>query len=384
MQKFDGTPALVESQYSLLNININGLVLRSQDILDIQINYEDIIRGRVAFVDTMNLSELAPLTYALINIDIIDINKNKVTISAVVTDVKVLRLKNNQLNIVLKFEDIVANTLRSTYLSKSFKSKTLLQILESLFEYVGVGAKFYHDLSDHVYDYFITPANISLLDFVQSQIKISNVVMFSDRDGIYLVSRVLLNYSQLPAPEEYDFTLNRNNQYPHWNILEYDGNVSRTKETMKVVDSNLYVTNVKDLSYKPTKIKVQDVYETQKVNGYMGFKDVKFFDIFGGIGTKEISHVFYNDIIGSEEDYRDIINNQQKIEIVVQGLNVLRMYTKIKISLPRAVGIQSQESDETFSAVYVVVGVVDKLIGGNFLQFLTLNVSDYGKGSDEL
>lgn len=104
MQKFDGTPALVESQYSLLNININGLVLRSQDILDIQINYEDIIRGRVAFVDTMNLSELAPLTYALINIDIIDINKNKVTISAVVTDVKVLRLKNNQLNIVLKFE----------------------------------------------------------------------------------------------------------------------------------------------------------------------------------------------------------------------------------------------------------------------------------------
>lgn len=382
--EFDTSPALLEAQYKSLNITINGLILRSQDLIDIQINYEDIIRGRLSFVDTLNISELAPLTYAFINIDLKDLNNNELKLNAIATDVRVGRLKDNQINIIIKFEDVTANILKNSYISKSFIKLSTLQIIQKMVEMIGIKSEFYHDIDDIKHDYFITPANISVFDFITKQIKINNIVMFSDRTGIVFISKPLLNFKFLPATIEHDFKLNRSNTIPHWNILEYDGNVNRTKYTQLATNCNLSNVDNKDLKYNPNIITIKDLYLDQEINGYMGMKEVKFYDLFNNIGRQEISHIEQNLTIGNEEDFRDIINNHQNVEIVVQGLNVLRMYSKIKLLLPRAIGIQTQESDETFSCTYVVKSVVDKVIGGNFYQFLSLSASDYSKGNDKI
>ena len=380
---FDSTPVLKEAKHKLLNVTVNGLKLRSQDIIDIQVNYNDIIKGRITFVDTMNLTELAPLTYALIFIELIDINDNKISLDCIMTSLDVLRLKNNQINVTMKFEDYIANTLSNTFISKAYSDKSMLEIYSDLIEMAGGTASYYMEIDDKKIDNIVTPANMSVLDFIMQQNKFSNILMFSDRDGIHLSSRKFSDFGAIHEPTEFDFTLNSDPKYPHWNILEYNGKVSNFKSTQRAVNANRSMLSIKDLKYDPEEISAESAYESQNVNSTFGMGDLKLPDLVESIGSREISHLFDNELIGKNIDYRDIINKQQQLTVAIQGLNITRMYTKIKLVIPRAQSVQTQESDEVFSAVYVVTGVIDKLIAGNFFQFLELSVADYSAGNPE-
>jgi len=380
---FDSTPVLKEAKHKLLNVTVNGLKLRSQDIIDIQVNYHDIIKGRVTFVDTMNLTELAPLTYALILIELIDINDNKISLDCIMTSLDVLRLKNNQINVTMKFEDYIANTLNNTFISKAYSKKTMLEIYADLIDMAGGTASYYMEVDDKKIDNIITPANMSVLEFIKQQNKYTNILMFSDRDGIHLSSRKFSDFGAIHEPKEFDFTLNLNSKYPHWNILEYNGKVSNFKSTQRAVNANRSMLSIKDLKYDPEEISAKTAYDSQEINSTFGMGELKLPDLVESVGVREISHLFDNELMGNNVDYRDIINKQQQLTIVIQGLNITRMYTKIKLIIPRAQSVQTQEADEVFSAVYVVTGVIDKLITGNFFQFLELSAADYAAGNPE-
>jgi len=378
------TPLLGEtSNIGLLRVTINGLSLRSQDILDVQINYDELIKGRVSFIDTMNISEFAPLTYTIIEIYFEDRLKNKTKLNFIVMEAEILRIKDNSINVILKLEELTSNVLSITYLSRTFKDKTMMEIIKSMAQECGANLNYYDKGDAHIFDYFVTPANMSLLEFIQSQGKYSNLKLFSDRNGLTLIDIDSLDYSTIGATKEYDFTLNRREEFPYWNIMEYSGAVSRLKSTQRVVTSNLSNTTIMDLSYKPEVLTLEDSYKSQKMNGYMGLKNITLPDLVSNVGVKEISNIFHNETQGDDIDYRTILGAQQKIKIAVEGLSVIRVNSKIKLNLPRGVNVQVAKSDEVFSVDYIVTGVVDKIIGGKFSQFLNLQASDYGAGASE-
>jgi hypothetical protein len=78
-------------------------------------------------------------------------------------------------------------------------------------------------------------------------------------------------------------------------------------------------------------------------------------------------------------DYRDVMRKQQTLQIMVEGLNVDRLFTKVNLQIftPDAV---KDKLDKKFSGQYVVTKVVDKFINGLYMQVLHLESADYGSG----
>ena len=173
--------------------------------------------------------------------------------------------------------------------------------------------------------------------------------------------------------------------YPTAGWIYYIFSISNIGLLRKTAKANKYNTEPSSLVYSPEDVSAETVYDSQKMNGYMGMgTGVTLPDLVATIGKKEISHIFHNEIQGASEDYRDIINQNQIVTIVVQGLNVTRLFTKVDIKLPRAAAIQTQQDDEVYSGRFVVIEIIDKIIAGNFIQFLKLSASDYGAGSSEI
>jgi len=382
----DTTPIIDDTaQYDALNIIINGLSLRSQDVLSLQINYEDIIKAKLSFVDTMNLAEFAPLTAAGIQISFNDATKRNNDLNFVVAKMETVRIKNNQINITLTLEEVTSNMLANTYISKSFVKKTFMQMLEEVTTEESIEIDYFAGDSDFIYDFFVFPANISLLDLIRKQSKLNNIIMFSNRNGLLISNRDSVNFGELQGPAENVFVLDRNKEYPYWNIMEYKGITANTKNTQKVCKTTLSNnTDIMNLGHFPTTITLEDVYEDQKLNNGIGYNEVALPDMFYSSGEKQVAHFAHNETTGDLEDYRDILTSQQKFNIIVQGLNVDRVYSIIRISLPRSVNVQTPQDDEVFSGLFVVTSVIDSIFAGNFIQHLTLQSADYGKGPAEL
>ena len=373
------------AQYKSYSVTINNIALRPQDIMDLQINFNQVIRGRMSFVDTLNVVEFAPITAATIQIEYTDASGVSFESAFVVTEVQSTRMKDNNINVIIKFEDIRTNILTNSYISRAFSGKTMLQMLELIFDEIGIPALFYHYNGDYIYDHFVFPANISLLDFIMKQITYSNIRMYTDRNDISFISRDVYNFNNLDNPTEPIFTVARDESKPYWNILEYDAKVANNNELKKAAKANMHKTEASALKYDPESVSIETVYESQTINKYMGMgTKTTLPEIVQTLGYKEISHLFHNEINGADEDYRDIINKSQTVTIAIQGLNITRLFTKVEIRLPRPASVQTNEPDEVYSGVFVVTGVVDKIIAGNFMQFLTLSSSDYGSGSENM
>ena len=387
MIKTDNVVPLLDAsaQYKDFKLYINSINLRPQDILDFQVDFGQVVKGRLSFVDTLNVVESAPVTVSVINASYTDSAGANYKASYIVTEVQVIRLKNNSINVVMNFEDIRINALDNSYISRSFSNMTMLQMLESIFKEINVPALFHHYSNDYVYEHFVFPANISLLQFIKKQIPYSNIRMYTDRNEIIFIPRNVYDFTNIASTVEPPFTLNRRKDLPWWNILEYDGKISNNKEVRKAANADMHQIEPNALKYNPEPLSITTVYESQTVNKFMGMgTSTTLTDIVNTIGKREISHLFHNEIKGQDQDYRDIINRGHTVHIAVIGINLVRLFTKVDIQLPRAASIQTQEFDEVYSATFVVTEVIDKIIAGNFVQFLRLSVSDYGSGSSHL
>ena len=140
------------AQYKLFNVSLNNIHIRSQDIIDIQINFNQTIKGKMSFVDTLNSAELMPMTYSLLNITYIDAANQKYDGSFIITEVSSTRLKNNSVNISVKFDDIKFDLLANSYISRAFSNMTMMKMLESVFTELGVSAIFYHGTNEFIYE----------------------------------------------------------------------------------------------------------------------------------------------------------------------------------------------------------------------------------------
>jgi len=371
------------SQVKDLLVTINGIGLRPQNIIDIQINFSELSKGRLSLLDIYNISEFAPLTNAIMNISYKDSADILYTGTFIVTEVNTMRLKSNDINIIIKFEDVAVNVLRSTYISKAYSNMTMLKMLEDIFTTRGLPGIFIHDKNDFVYEHFVFPANISLLEFIEKHKNYSNFRTYQDRAGLTLVSRNLLEFANLPSTVEPIFTLNYNPNNPFWNILEYDAKTSQ-KTVLTAAKGLMNRVDYSSIQFNPEDVSIERAYSTQQINKGMGMGSITLPSLIKTSGNKQIDSLFHNEIIGDVSDYRDIINNNHTVTIAVQGLNVSRLYTKIQLFLPRPKYVQTQEGDETFGVQGVVTEVIDKIIGGIYMQFLTIQTSDFKAGAEDV
>lgn len=376
----EASPLITENaKIRAINVFVNGYEIRSQDLLDFQITFGLYKRGVISFVDTMNITEMAPFTLSYLEINYQDSIGGKYIDTFAITSVRSDRNKDATITNLVHFEDLATNTLKLSYISKGYIDKTMIEIFEDLFDTVGLQATFVTDGSERVYPNFVIPTNINTFEFIKNQCDNSNILMFSDRNGFRFVTKDIMDYGKLPLPSEPTFMLDNTPELPYWNILEYNGNILGTSMLQGLAPINAYRIDDNDLKISPTFSDIDSVYTKEAINEGFGISDSKMPELIYSVGQRNSSTISVNDREGIDVDYRSVMNSSQKIDIVVQGLIGLRMYTQIKIDLPRPRGVAGG-SDIVHSGFFIITEVTDKILAGNFVQYLTIQRSDYGKG----
>jgi len=379
---FDLTPGLDSfNGYNELKILVNNIEIRHREMLDFQIDYGKEERGYISFVDSLGIVELAPLSFGVIEVYFIDKLKAEQTKRYIITKVETIRAKNNSINIDLEFEEEDTYKLKTAFISKSFKDFSILEIIESLLNDLKIKAEINNKDKIKKYEFFVTPGNISVYDFILKQSKIDDFNFFVDRMGYVFSDRDSFDFSKSKSLKESDFSFT--NKMPYWRILEYKGKISNIEEIRNCVNSDLTNPNIEDLKYDSKDLKILDIYETQKLNDYSGIADSTIPDIFSNFGKKQINHIYKTSILGDNIDFREYMKSTQSISIAVQGVLSVRMYGSINIKIPRASITKNSKNDSIFSGKFIVTKVVDKIMGDKYFQILELKSSDYGKPENQ-
>jgi hypothetical protein len=364
-----------------LVVNINNIDILTPNISDVQINFEKTIKGRIRFFDPVGTSELTALSMVLVRIKFEDAAKITFNGEFISSDVHITRNKSGGNVITIHFKDIMQHTLENTYFSKAYKDKSLIDMLEEIFNEIQVGATIIKAKYNHIHEYFVFPKNISMWEFLNKHLKYEGYTYFYDTSGLKIIPRDYLESSRLPEYKEI-YSLKHQKDRPFFNILEYSGTFSNTSRVSEVAQSNKNKFDTNNLKYGFYFKGIITVEGTESLNGgYMGMgKELKLSDAYQNIGFKEIDELNYFNIIGKDEDYRDIVMDNQKLRIAIQGSNDVKKYHVLKIDVPKSKNIKKDDKDKVASGKYVVTEVINKIISGMFFQILTLQSADYPRG----
>lgn len=375
--EYDLTPRLSGlNGYNTLKIVINGLVIKEEHILDYQVNYNKSEYGFLSFTDAVGVTELAPLSYGVMEVLFIDSMKGKQVKKYMITKVNTFRSGNNLINIDLEFEEYSTYKLKNSFISKGFKNKTMIEIIESIFSDLKIDGKFVKKSEAIKHERFVTPGNISVYDFIMKQSKIDDFDFFVDRMGYVFAPKEYFDFGKLPMLSEDIFNFTNDKLY--WRVLEYKGSISNVGIVRNCAESIMTNLDIKDLKYNPEYIKIKDIYEAQRLNMHTGIKDKSLPDIIKSNEFKQINHTYTTPIKGDEIDFREYIKDSQDLSIIVQGVISVRMYGIIRLDLPRASFNKDDSPDSVFSGKFVVTEVIDKIMSGKYVQYLKLKSSDYG------
>ena len=368
-----------------LKVTINGISIREQTIVDLQINYKKNMKdGSITFVDAENVGELGNFTEGIIEITYVDGMGNQYGDVFAICDSDGARSKKNAINNTLSFESVAIHKMKMTYLSLGFKDASLSDVIKKVCDLVDISLTIVDSSEPYMFEGLVIPKSICFYDWLITKLDISNKIMYATKAGMVIIDKDLLDFKNLPDTTEHDFVQGADPENPYHNILEFHGKTASKATLLTAPPSETEYIKDNVLSLQTTKVSIDTASATQAMNGSYG-KDGK--TIGNGTifyGSKTTSSIGHNLKQGIDKDYRDVINESQGIYMIVQGLNLQRMYKKVNLVFERTPTINSGHRDEIFSGSFVIVECKDKITGGVFLQKLTLQRSDYGAGDQNV
>ena len=362
-----------------LSVFINDINIRPELISELQINFGKNNKGLLIFLDNDNISEYAPLNNGLIEISYQDINDTVYKNLFYINTIETTRYKENSVRHIIKFESVEENILKNTFISKTFTNKSFTEMLLEIFNKIEIGCNFsINDNPDKKYEYFVFPKNISLYDLIQKQSMYDNFVIFFNKSGLNIVDRELLIPKNLEKGTLYSMNLDK--RYPYLNILEYNAKIDNSNiQSATVVNINKFDNN--NLSYSENIFSIEDFYSDEEINGFMG-NNLKITDVFSSIGIRELDLLKSKKVLNNNKDYRDLLRSYQNVDIIVQGVNVEHLFTKVDIEVNRSKLIN--DKNKVFSGTYIITGYSDKFLVDKFFQLLHLESSDFPKGDEDV
>ena len=361
-----------------LEVTINNVDILVDTISDIQIDFGRENKGKIVILDTLGLPELIPLSFSVIRIHFFDPLKVEYKNEFIVTKVDITRHKSGANKLVIYFKNFFQYSLEKLYVSKAYSNKKMSEMLLDIFDEYEIPVTFMVK-DEYTYENFVFPKNISMWDFLNKYLKYVGYDFYFDLIGMKIASRVLLEGKNLPLFSEDPYVFDNKAEQSFFNIVEFNGIFSNTQEMSKVVSYNRNNFN-DELKYEFNYFGIEDVSNEEINQGFVGLQDKKIKDFYPSLGIKEIDTFNYYEIIGENEDYRNIARNNQNINIVIQGTNIEKLYQLIKLNLPKGKNIKSSSNEEISSGYYIITQVRYKIISGMFVQALTLQSYDYPRG----
>jgi len=372
-----------ESRISDISVQINKVNINPTNIADLQISFDVENKGYITFLDTIGISEGAPLTYGIIEIQYVDAGKLPYFGTFMITKIETVRYNEGSIRQKVYFENVVQDGLKNLFVSKAFSNMTILEMISNIFDEYNIPAILMQADNEKIYDHFVFPKNICFWDWMIEHLKYENLRFYFDKVGLKIVNRTYLSAQKIEqSPEEYEYRSQTHRQFT--NIIEFRGITQNREALLQINTSFRNRFDVTNLQYNPDILGFDTAYEFEKLNEGVGMGQKLISPLYATYGIREMDVLDNTLIIGKDKDFRNIIIENQHFEILIQGLNTEKMYKKIKISVPRPKGIVSSEEDRVFSGNFMVTGIIDKIASGIFIQTLTLQSSDYGRGDEDV
>ena len=371
------------SKLKSFNVEINNMNIRQEMLYKLQLNVKDNgMTGMITYSDVENVNELGTMTTGIITIEYVDALNMKYVGNFAITKVDVSRTKKNIISTIVYFEEIAISTMRKTFLGVGFKDVHFSEVIIQMCELLGIPINVNYNETKPKLESFVIPSNISFYDFLVKQLEIFNMRMYSTKSGLVVSDKDYLSYGNFGETGDKPFVQGANKNNLFFNILEYKGVVSNPR--MLATIPTTLVETIQDksvLTLDSVEASIKSVYDRQKLNGTFGTKDSTIVSANQNIGRKAQSSISFTLVDGVDTNYADTINQSQKINIIVEGLNIDRIYTLVNVTLERAPNTKNSNGDEVFSGKFIVVGYQDLIVGGVFSQKLTLQRSDFMGGN---
>jgi len=357
-----------------VQIYINDFQIRNDIIKDITTTWGDIsIYGTLTIndiYDVINTTKFVPNSE--LTIYLFDAYDTMYVRKFIILSSNERKEQDNKI-ITFYFRDNISLALDRTFIAKSYKETTLLQVIEDIFketvdpllsgfpiekDFISSGIK---------YKNYCIPKNVSFLEFIINEVKKEGWFFYQSRNKIHFTNKGRIPkhkypYKQVPPHDLYGFT-----------IMSYRCKFNNTELTYKQPKTEYWAfdrTKKKMIRYTKS---FDDYKESWKMQDVVSCSQDTFDE---RIQTQD-------QLIDVTEFNNLIFKKNTILEIVVPGninYNLLWRDTFVELSGGKMSSTTQNDGDVKLSGLYSCFKIEDKIMFGNrFIQKMYLKRVDEGK-----
>lgn len=332
------------------------------------------IQGEIVIAEKADLSSVVDLKTSVLKIYIVDLYDKFLFRTFKIINVQESYNNRKQKVFLLKLRDEISYFLDNLYISKSFTGSRVQAFNEIMSTYklndLLTATKLKYEFEDDgITGNLVLNKNLSVLDFFEKEFKRIGFSMYQNKLGLHIKNKDNLLPSKLEVIPDIFSQIATNQLYKN-RIYELSTIPAQKEELDKTPKQQSYYYDIKNKQM----ISINDNIDT--IAGDIALNKVSS-DIQETVGFKA---KFQNrmDALEQKNDIRERFLHLSKSKIIVNGYinNDINKIIEMEFLGNKASAITQIEGNVVSSGKYIILSVIDKIIGDKMLQLLEVGRSD--------
>lgn len=361
----------------LLDKNNKTYKINSEEMLSFECFYkrhEPSIYGELVMVEKSDLGGVIDFKTCTVKVYFVDLFNQ-----FVYREFKIINIQEsyNNKNIKVynfKLRDTISYFLDNLYLSKSFTGSRVSAFNEIISTYslenLLTGTKLkYETEDDQIIGGLVLNKNLSVLDFFEKEFNRIGYSFYQDKKGLYIKNKDNLLPTKLPTIKEVFSQVATNQLYKN-KIYEFINIPAQKEELDKTPKQQSYYYDIKTKNMVP----INDNIDTLKKDISMNKNST---DMQETVGFKA---KFQNrsDAAQQKNDIRERYLRATTSKLVVNGYvnNDINKIIEVELLGNKGSSQTQTQGNVISSGKYIILSVIDKIIGDKMLQLIEVGRSD--------
>lgn len=332
------------------------------------------IQGEIVIAEKADLSSVVDLKTSVLKIYIVDLYDKFLFRTFKIINAQESYNNRKQKVFLLKLRDEISYFLDNLYISKSFTVSRVQAFNEIMSTYklndLLTATKLKYQFEDDgITGNLVLNKNLSVLDFFEKEFKRIGFSMYQNKLGLHIKNKDNLLPSKLEVIPDIFSQIATNQLYKN-RIYELSTIPAQKEELDKTPKQQSYYYDIKNKQM----ISINDNIDT--IAGDIALNKVSS-DIQETVGFKA---KFQNrmDALEQKNDIRERFLHLSKSKIIVNGYinNDINKIIEMEFLGNKASSITQIEGNVVSSGKYIILSVIDKIIGDKMLQLLEVGRSD--------
>lgn len=354
--------------------------LISEELMTFECRYkrhEPSIYGHIIVADKGDISNIIDLKTCTVKVYFVD-NFDKY-VYRTFKIINIVESYNNRKAKIFTFKirDEISYFLDNLYISKSFTGSRVNAITEIINTYklnellTNTKLKFETE-NDNITGNLVLNKNLSVLDFFEKEFNRIGYSFYQDKSGLFIKNKDNLLPDKLPIINGVFSQIATNQLYKN-KIYELKNTPAQKEELDKTPKQNSYYYDIAQKKMIPITVNIDSLEAGIKMN-----KNSTDMQETVGFKTK-----FQNRMDDSQQknDIRERYLQASKSKIVVNGyvVNDINKVIEMELLGNKGMSTTQAEGNVVSSGKYLVISVIDKIIGDKMLQLMEVGRSDIGR-----